>query len=203
MVALGRVGGEREIGQDLAQEQPGAERARHEVGVLALPAEPGRWRERLLQDRCRVDEDLDRAPALGGEPAGELLEAALDQLVIVAMAGVDRDRAALAPREHRQRVLVRAIVEAEHDRALRRRPEAPRALPARRVAREPAHLALPAGGEEGVPGGLDRPRQVGRGEARDVEALRPGARPDQGLQPLAVDGRRRPACSSVVAMALR
>ena len=39
MVALGRIGRQVEVGQDLAQEQPGAELAAHEVGVLALPAQ--------------------------------------------------------------------------------------------------------------------------------------------------------------------
>src|SRR6185437_16412751 len=50
---------EREI--DLAEEKPGAEIARDEVGVLALPAEPSRFGEWLFHDRRRVDEDFEPA----------------------------------------------------------------------------------------------------------------------------------------------
>ena len=59
MVVFGRVGGKRGGGEDRAEEQPGAEIARDEVGVLALPAEPGRLRQRLLHHRRGIDENLD------------------------------------------------------------------------------------------------------------------------------------------------
>ena len=58
MVALGRVGRQRQAQIDLAEEQPGAEIARHEVGVLALPAEPGLLRQRLFHDRRGIDKHL-------------------------------------------------------------------------------------------------------------------------------------------------
>ena len=41
MVRFGRVMRQIEVGEDRAQEQPGAEFARHQIGVLALPAESG------------------------------------------------------------------------------------------------------------------------------------------------------------------
>ena len=56
MVGFRRVGLEVEVGEDRAQKQPGAEFARHQIGVLALPAEPGARRERLLHERRGVDE---------------------------------------------------------------------------------------------------------------------------------------------------
>ena len=52
------VGRQLERGEDRAQEQPGAELARHEVGVLALPAEAGLLGERLLHHGGGVDEHL-------------------------------------------------------------------------------------------------------------------------------------------------
>ena len=58
MVGLGRVGGSSGVGEDRAEEEPGAEVAADEVGVLALPAEPGGLGERLLHHRRGVDEHL-------------------------------------------------------------------------------------------------------------------------------------------------
>ena len=55
MVGLGRVGLELARGEDRAEEQPRAELARDEVGVLALPAEPGALRRAASPSaaRCR------------------------------------------------------------------------------------------------------------------------------------------------------
>ena len=55
MVGLGRVGRQLERGEDLAEEQPGAELARHQVGVLALPADAGAPRPAASPSpaRCR------------------------------------------------------------------------------------------------------------------------------------------------------
>ena len=61
MVAFGASGVERQAQIDLAEEQPGAELARHEVGVLALPAEAGLLGQRLLHDRRGVDKHLQLA----------------------------------------------------------------------------------------------------------------------------------------------
>src|SRR5439155_2148514 len=47
MVLFRHVRIEREAQVDLAEEQPGAELARHQIGVLALPADPGLLRQRL------------------------------------------------------------------------------------------------------------------------------------------------------------
>ena len=59
--------------QDGAQKQPGAELARHQVGVLALPAEPRRLAQRLFHQRRGVDEHLDLGAALARQaPATRL-----------------------------------------------------------------------------------------------------------------------------------
>src|SRR6185369_7352395 len=55
-VALGRVRRQGGGGEDRAQEKPVAERARDQDRVLALPAEPGGLRERLLHHGRGVDE---------------------------------------------------------------------------------------------------------------------------------------------------
>src|SRR3546814_7293486 len=66
-------------------------RSADEVGVLALPAEPGRRRQRLFHHRRGVHEDLHVLACARGEPRGDLLETALDQVVVVAVARIDGD----------------------------------------------------------------------------------------------------------------
>ena len=173
MIGLRRIGRQREVGEDLAEEQPGAEAARYQVGVLALPADPGLLGQRLLQDRRRVDEHLDRGAEPAVHPAGQLLETALDQVVVIAMAGVHRDRRALTSGQRRERVLVRAIVHANDDHRPRLRPEGAGALSALRVAREPDHVAVAALGNVAAIGVLPVARQIGRGKADGLEAERP------------------------------
>ena len=58
---LGRIGRQIERGEDRAEEQPRAEFARDQIGVLALPADAGRFRQRLFHHRRGVDEDFDLA----------------------------------------------------------------------------------------------------------------------------------------------
>ena len=107
MIALGFVRRQVEVGEDRAEKQPRAEFAADEIGVLALPAEAGRRGERLLHHRRGVDEhlDLDRlGTGRGDEPGGERLQLAFDHLVIVAVAGVDGDRAAVLALQRRERI---------------------------------------------------------------------------------------------------
>jgi hypothetical protein len=61
MVALRRVRRQIERGENGAEEQPRAEFARHQIGVLALPAEAGGRRQRFLHHRRGIDKDLDVA----------------------------------------------------------------------------------------------------------------------------------------------
>ena len=62
VVRVRLVGRDIERGVDLAQEQPGAMGARDEVGVLALPADPGALRQRLLHHRRGIDETFTAGP---------------------------------------------------------------------------------------------------------------------------------------------
>ena len=71
MIGLRRVGRQLGAGEDRAEEQPGAELAADEIGVLALPAEAGRGGERLFHQRRGVDEDLHLAAGARLEAAGE------------------------------------------------------------------------------------------------------------------------------------
>ncbi len=102
MVGLRLVGRQVEIGEDRAEKQPRAEIAADQIGVLALPAEARRRGERLLHHRRRIDEHLDLGPSRArrrDEPGGERLQPALDDVMIVAVARIDRDRGAVAGRE--------------------------------------------------------------------------------------------------------
>ena len=95
MVRFRRVRRQFRGGEDRAEEEPRAEVAADEVGVLALPAEAGLFRERLLHHRRGVDEDLDVGAGSRGEPGRDLLQPALDDVVIVAVARIDGDRGAV------------------------------------------------------------------------------------------------------------
>ena len=96
--------------------------------MLALPAEPGHRPERLFHHRRGIDEDLDvvlaQAPAagLGDEPAGKLLQLALDDVVIVPVPGIDGDRAAIGPTQNGERVLVRTVIHGQDDNRAHVRP---------------------------------------------------------------------------------
>jgi hypothetical protein len=74
MIRLRRVGREIEREEDLAEEEPGAEALRDEIGVLALPADAGARRQRLLHDRRGVDEHLELAGPLLRRPTRQRLQ---------------------------------------------------------------------------------------------------------------------------------
>src|SRR3546814_10221518 len=71
MVILRRVGDQRDLAVDRAQEQPASMRPADEVAVLPLPAEARGLRQRLFHHRGGIDEDLERAGMLLHQPAGE------------------------------------------------------------------------------------------------------------------------------------
>src|SRR6202030_1492748 len=58
MIAFGVVARQLQGGEDRAEEQPRAELARDEVGMLALPADARGLRQRLFHHRCGIDENL-------------------------------------------------------------------------------------------------------------------------------------------------
>ena len=144
-------------GEDRAEEQPGAEIARHQIGVLALPAQPGGLRQRLLHHRRRVDEHLDIGAMLLRSAAPDV-SAALDQVVIIVALRVKGDggaaRAAAGSRGDRGR----PIIDAEHDDAADLRPKSARIGAALRPIGKPAHVAIRTGIEE-TPGNVWQRRQ--------------------------------------------
>ena len=62
MILLWRIRLNLRGGQDGAEKEPGAVVTRHEIGVLALPAETSALRQWLLHQRRCIDEDLHLAP---------------------------------------------------------------------------------------------------------------------------------------------
>ena len=165
-------GTEVEGGENGAEEQPRAVAARHQVGVLALPAEPGGGGERLFHQRRGVAEHLDLAAKPRRHPPGELLEAALENVVIVAVAGIDGNGAVLTLGQARQRVVAGSIGKAHHHRAAGLCPQGARRAPAVKGVGKPAHVAVQPLGNEGgqrLAGGGDR---VGPCEADRVEPKR-------------------------------
>ena len=106
MVGLRRVRRQLERGEDRAEEQPRAEVARDEIGVLALPAEAGRRGERLLHHRRGIDEHLRRSGTAGlwrARPARSFRRA-LDHVVIVAMSRINGNIAAGGRSQPGQRI---------------------------------------------------------------------------------------------------
>ena len=86
-----RVDRQRQVGIELAEEKPGASGAAEQVRVLANPAESGIASERFFQHRRRVDERaIAERPNLPGDAVGEPLQAAAQELVIVAPKRVAR-----------------------------------------------------------------------------------------------------------------
>ena len=120
------------------------------IRVLALPAEAGRFGERLLHHRRGVDEYLDVAAGVFDEPAPEAFEPLLDQLVVVVALGVDRYGAARARFQDRQRIIGRTVVDAEHHHRAHLGPQRARIAAPVGVLRHPFHVAMFAGGEEGA-----------------------------------------------------
>src|SRR4029077_20835617 len=111
MVGFRGVGFEGQAQIDLAEEQPGAEIARHQIGVLALPAEPGALGKRLLHDWGGVDEELKPARPALLDPLRERLQTALQGVVLAALLCVTHVRSSISSFEDRQRILLRRVVE--------------------------------------------------------------------------------------------
>ena len=157
---------------DLAQEQPGAVRPRHEVGVLALPAEPGPFRQRLLHDGGRVHEHLQLGLVGVGEPLAQRLQPALDQVVVVAVPRINRHDPAVGVGQQRARVVGGGVAGAERDDGARLRPQGLGVDAAVGLVLHPAHVAVPPLAQELRQPGLGLLAQFRFREADRVEAER-------------------------------
>ena len=138
--------------------------------MLALPAETGGLGQRFLHDGGGIDEKLDLAAIGLAHPAAERLELLFDDIVIVAMAGIERDIAHNAVARGSAGILRRPIVEAENDDRARRRPERPRIGAALGLVGEPNHIAVKSGGKKTREPCLGGVRQFGRRKAHRIEA---------------------------------
>ncbi len=94
---LGRIRGQFERGEDLAEEEPGAEFSIEQHGALTVPSDPRFRREIALQHRAGIDVNF----LLAAMPAQEVIERAQPgehDLVIVVAPGVARDPAGMRAR---------------------------------------------------------------------------------------------------------
>ena len=93
MRAGGLIHRQRQIGEDLAEEEPRARVAGDQVGVLADPAQAGIARQRFLQHRRAVDTDpvAERPDARWQMSSARRRQRAAHDLVIVAAERVARD----------------------------------------------------------------------------------------------------------------
>ena len=123
--------------------------ARDQICVPPLPADSRQRGDRLLHQRCGVDEHLDLGTAGSLQGAGHTLELRLDDLVVIAALRIDRDGAAPALRQHRQRIATGRIGEAEHNRGPGLRPHPVGMRPPVGGCWHPVHFAMAASGEEG------------------------------------------------------
>ena len=91
MRARGFVGRQRQVGEDLADEEVRTGGARDEIRVLAYPPEPGIARQRLLEHGTRVDEHaIAHGPDALDDIVGESLQGIAQHLVIVAAQRIPR-----------------------------------------------------------------------------------------------------------------
>ena len=175
---LGSIGRELEREEDLAEKQPRAELPRNEIGVLALPAEAGAPGDRLFHHRRGIDKQLERARPALLDPMREPFQAPLQSVVIIAAARINRERTAIARFRQRQRVVLRGVINAEHDHRARFRPQRPWIAAPRRSAAEPAHVAVIAAVDEFAEPGARLGVETRFGKSDRIEFRRQA--PDRG-----------------------
>src|SRR5688572_13702472 len=113
-----RVDRQRQVGVDLAEEEPAAGAAVDQAAVLADPAQARVAGERALEHRRRIGEHaVAERTGVGGDAVGELLQPAAQHLVVVAAQRVARDVRpfAVGERAPRVRVVAGAVVHARGD----------------------------------------------------------------------------------------
>ncbi|MCY1366775.1 hypothetical protein D9M69_536810 [compost metagenome] len=151
---FGRIGRQRDIDQDLAQEEHRAAVAVEQQRMLAAPAESALAGQRHFHHRRRIGKDAVAELAdLGLDPAGQLLQTAAQDLVIVAAARVQRhhrDGRIAQPRQFAPAPVGRArrglgggdIGHARHDGAYRARHQFGRPGAPQAVVRHIIHVAV-------------------------------------------------------------
>ncbi len=142
--------------------------------MLALPAQSRRLRQRFFHHCGGVDEYLDLGARCGDQPSRQRLQPLLDQVVIIIALRVDRNRTAGALLEYRQRILIRPVIDAEHDHRAHVGPQHPRVSAAFRTCGEPVHVAMRAGLKEAAKifCGIRNRRRIGDADAIETERER-------------------------------
>src|SRR5688500_13242835 len=96
VIVLRRIGRQRQVAIDLAQEEPRARIAVEEQRVLAAPAQARALRQLDLDDRSRIGEGaVAERPDLPLDALAQRLQARGQHLVIIAAAGIPGDRCPL------------------------------------------------------------------------------------------------------------
>ncbi len=110
--------------------------------MLALPAESRLCRERLLHERCRIDENFHLGTAARCKPGRKQFQLSLDDVVIVAAQGIERDHSGVARRSRAMGSRSCAVIHGEHDGAAGLRPQRLRVGAALHRGGKPVHVAL-------------------------------------------------------------
>ncbi|KVK52936.1 hypothetical protein L904_01165 [Agrobacterium sp. LY4] len=146
--------------------------AADEVGVLALPAETGGGGKRFFHYRCGIDKDFHILTGARGKTGGDFLQPPLDDVVIITIAGIDRDGSLVGFGKQAARIFFRTVVQPEHDDGAHVSPERFRLCPAGLGFLHPRHRAVIAIVEKlSQPFGCER-HAVRRGDATQIEAER-------------------------------
>ena len=135
-------------------------RPRHQIGVLALPAQPRRLPQRLFHHRRGIDENLYTNVAkppprrLRHQPAGEVFQRLFHRIVVIRPLRINRNARPIPHLGQRQRIASRRVTHPQRDHALRLWPQGLRVGALVRAGLHPAHLAVHAGAQpfgEGCP----------------------------------------------------
>ena len=121
-------------------------------------------------------------PAGFDQPAPKLLQPRLDHIVIIVAARIDRNAAARALLEHRERIVVRTVIDAEHDDRAHFGPQRARIAAPFGVGRHPFHVAVSAGGEKLAQPFADLRNRIRMRHADGVETLRAGGVGERGFE---------------------
>ncbi len=142
--------------------------------MLPLPAQPRLRRQRLLHDRRGIDENLHlhTRRGAGDDELREVLQPALDDVVVIAMPRIDRDIAPIRLAQRRKRVALRRVTCAQRYDAADVGPKRARIAALLHPSRQPAHLAMLPGGKEIAQPGAGAGVEFSRREPHRIEAER-------------------------------
>ncbi len=115
---------------------------------------------------------LTSAPLCAGETRGELLQLALEDVVVVLALRVDGDGAARRMVQRLERIGFGRIAHAQHDDRAHIGPQTSRAAPPLGMRRHPLHVAVATGGKKFVEALAGGARGIGRCHAYGVKAER-------------------------------